>query len=85
MDFEKWVSGYKVRVFPWIDGETFYVNVQYFAPGQSIARPPVWEKMAYVTDNERGRRVIQNFLHSLVEHIARMDIVTGNRYILTFE
>ena len=42
MDFEKWVSGYKVRVFPWIDGETFYVNVQYFAPGQSIARPPVW-------------------------------------------
>lgn len=36
MDFEKWVSGYKVRVFPWIDGETFYVNVQYFASGQSI-------------------------------------------------
>ena len=41
MDFEKWIGSFKVRVFPWIDGKTFYVNVQCFTPGQSIERPPV--------------------------------------------
>lgn len=84
MDFEKWIGSFKVRVFPWIDGKTFYVNVQCFTPGQSIGRPPVWEKTVYITDNEQGREVIHDFLDSLVLHISRMDVVPDNRYVLTF-
>lgn len=84
MDFERWIGSCKVRVLPWIDGKTFYVNVQCFAPGQSISSPD-WEKTIYITDNEPGRKIIHDFLDSLVIHISRMDIVPGNRYVLTFE
>lgn len=83
MDFEKWVEGYKVRVSPWVDGKTFYINVQYYAPGSSLSQPPAMEKTAYLTDNENGRNMIQNFLSSLVLHIARMEIPDGHKIVLT--
>lgn len=83
MDFEKWVEGYKVRVFPWVDGKTFYINVQYYAPGSSLSQPPAMEKTVYLTDNENGRNMIQNFLSSLILHIARMEIPDGHKIILT--
>lgn len=85
MDFEKWIGGYKVRVFPWIDGKHIYVNVQYYAPGSSIKRPPAMDKTAYITDDEKGRNMIQNYLHTLVEYIARLDIGQGNTTYITIE
>ena len=48
MKFDGWIRSYRVTIFSWIDGETIYVNVQYYAPGQSIARPPVWDKTVYI-------------------------------------
>ncbi len=52
MELDRWIGSYKVRSFPWIDGKRIYFNVQYYAPGQSIEKPPVWDKTVYVTDNE---------------------------------
>lgn len=72
MELDKWIGPYKVRSFPWIDGKRIYFNVQYYAPGQSIAKPPVFDKTVYITDNAAGRRLVYNFTHSLVEHIASM-------------
>lgn len=83
MDFERWVDGYKVRVFPWIDGKTIYVNVQYYAPGSSLARPPAMDKSVYVTDNEGGRNMIYNYLSTLVSYIASTDIPEGHRLQIT--
>lgn len=74
MDIDKWIGSCKVRSFPWIDGKRIYFNVQYFKPGQSIEKPPVWDKTVYITDNTNGRRLITNFTHSLVEYIAKMQI-----------
>ncbi len=55
MEIDKWISGYKVRSFPWIDGKRIYFNVQYYAPGQSVEKPSVWDKTVYITDNNAGR------------------------------
>lgn len=83
MEIDRWVSGYKVRSFPWIDGKRIYINVQYYAPGQSIERPPVWDKSVYLTDNEEGQRIITDFLDSLVTHISQMKIPPHSEVTLT--
>lgn len=72
MDIDKWIGPYKVRSFPWIDGKRIYFNVQCYAPGQSVEKPPVWDKTVYITDNAEGRRLVCDFTHSLVELIASM-------------
>lgn len=85
MEIDKWVDGYKVRSFPWVDGETIYFNVQYFAPGQSLSQPPVFDKSVYVTDNTAGKRLVYEFTSSLAEHVARMEIPGENKVIITAE
>ena len=83
MEIDKWIAVYKVRAFPWIDGKRIYFNVQYYAPGQSIAKPPAWDKTVYITDNAAGQRLVNEFTHSLVEHVARMQIADGAEVTLT--
>ena len=72
MEINEWMGSYKIRSFPWIDGKRIYFNVQCYAPGQSVEKPPVWDKTVYITDNAEGRRLVCDFTHSLVEHIASM-------------
>ena len=83
MEIDDWIEGYKVRSFPWVDGKTIYFNVQYFAPGQSITQPPVFDKTVYITDNPAGQRMLRDFLHTLVEYISRMQIADGYKVVLT--
>jgi hypothetical protein len=72
VELDKWIGSYKVRSFPWIDGKRIYFNVQYYVPGQSMEKPPVWDKTVYITDNAAGRRLVYDLTHSLVEHITSM-------------
>lgn len=67
MRFEKWEGNCKVVAFPWIDGQNIYVNVQYFRAGQSVMQPPVWDKTAYIKDDEAGRRFVFEFTNTMVE------------------
>lgn len=83
MDIDKWISSYKVRSFPWVDGKRIYFNVQYYTPGQSVNAPPAWDKTVYITDNAAGRRLVNDFTHSLVEHIAKMQILDNTEVTLT--
>lgn len=83
MNIDGWVEGYKVRAFPWIDGKRIYFNVQYYRPGQSICKPPAFDKTVYITDNAAGRRIVNEFTHSLVEHVARMQIPNGAEVTIT--
>ena len=82
-ELDKWVNEYKVRAFPWIDGKKIYFNVQYFSPGQSIEKLPVWDKTVYITDNEAGRRLVFELTASLAEHIARINIGENTVVVLT--
>ena len=83
MEIDKWFGCYRVRSFPWIDGKSIYMNVQYFAPGQSIAQLPVWDKSVYITDNPTGQRIVCEFTDSLVNYVARMKIPEGAKVVLT--
>lgn len=74
MNIDKWIAGYKVRAFPWVDSRRIYFNVQYFEPGKSIERPPLWEKTVYIMDNEAGRRLVEKFTHTLTEYVAGIQI-----------
>lgn len=83
INIDKWIRGYNVRAFNWIDGKSIYFNVQYFAPGKSTEQHPIWDKTVYLTDNEAGQRLVKDYLDSLVEHIANMQIQNGNKVVLT--
>lgn len=77
MEFDKWVDGYKVRIFPWIDGKNIYVNVQYYAPGSSLSQPPAMDKSALVKDNASGRRLVYEFTATCAAYIASLLIPEG--------
>lgn len=83
MEIDNWISGYKVRAFTWVDGKHIYFNVQYYEAGQSICKPPIWDKTVYITDNEAGRNLVNNFIHSLVEYVAGMKIVDNAKVVIT--
>ena len=82
MYFEGFVEGYLVHVEKWFDG-TIYFNVRYFRPSQSINQPPVFDKSVYITDNAKGRYIVQNFKSTLAQKVANMDIKQGQRVVLT--
>lgn len=84
MEINTWINGCKVRGFDWIDGKRYYLNVQYFFPGSSIEKPPVWDKSIYITKNENGMDVVRNYLSSLVNYICGLDMEPGKEVTLTF-
>jgi len=83
INIDTWIAGYKVRAINWIDNKSIYFNVQYFMPGQSIGSIPTWDKTVYITDNEAGQNLVNNFTHSLVEHVAMMKIKDNTKVVLT--
>ena len=85
MEINTWINGCKVRGFDWIDGKRYYLNVQYFFPGSSIEKPPVWDKTIYITKDEKGMEVVRNYLSSLVNFICGLDMEPGREVTLTFE
>ena len=85
MDIDTWVNGYRVRSFPWVDGKSIYMSVSYYKPGQSLSLPPVWEKVAYITDNELGRHAVKDYLHTVVSFIAGLKIPPNGRAEITVE
>jgi len=74
VEINKWIGSYKVRALKWIDGKRIYFNVCYYRPGQSIEKPPAWDRTVYVTDNESGRRIVFDMTDSLVNFVANMQI-----------
>jgi len=64
-------------------------NVQYYRPGQSLNKPPVWDRTVYIENNDAGRRIIREFTDSLVTYISQMpdsrfDIGEGNKLVFKF-
>ena len=74
MEINGWIGAYRVRAFPWVDGKRIYFNVQEYAPGQSLERPPALDKTVYITDDKGGRRLVFGFTHSLAEYVLNMKI-----------
>lgn len=85
MNLDQWIGSYKVLAFPWVNPEQIYFNVQYYAPGQSIERPPAWDKTVYVTNDAAGQRLVCFFTDSFVEYVARLEIPDHAKVIITAE
>jgi hypothetical protein len=83
VELDKWIGLYKVRAFPWIDGKRICFNVQYYEPGQSVEKPPAWDKTVYVTDNDAGRKLVYNLTNTLVECVANMRLDENAEVTLT--
>lgn len=77
MEIDKWVDGYKVRIFPWIDGKNIYVNVRYYAPGASLSKSPLLDKSALIMDNVAGRKFAYNFTSTCIAYIASLPVPAG--------
>ena len=84
VNIDRWVDGCKVRVFNWVDGKNIYVNIQYFASGSPISRPPLVDRSVLITANENGFNMVENFLSTLVSNIMAMNIKSGLNVVLTF-
>ncbi|WP_018703572.1 hypothetical protein [Anaeromusa acidaminophila] len=74
MEVDKWVDGYKVRIFPWIDRKNIYVNIQYYAPGSSLSKPPLLDKSALIEDNPAGRHFAYELTSTCVAYIASLTV-----------
>ena len=83
MEIDTWISCYKVRAFPWIDGKTIYVNIQCFRPGQSVEQPPAWDKTIYLTDNANGKKILKEYLNSFVNYLATFPNTDDKKFVIT--
>lgn len=89
MIYDTWIAGCKVRCEPWIDQKTMIFNVQYYRPGQSLSKPPVWDRTVFIVDNDAGQRIVREFAHSLVTYIFQMpssqfDLGEGKKLLFDF-
>ena len=75
----KWVNGYKVTYYPWIDGKMIYFNVRYYKPGASLAQPPALDKTVYMVDNKETRDLIDNRLETLIQYIVSSGTAEKNK------
>lgn len=85
MELDKWVDGYKVRSFPYIDGKSIYVNVCLYAPGASLSQPPAMDKSALIADTAAGRRFVYDFTCTCVTYIAALPIPAGGMARISVE
>lgn len=76
-ELDIWIGSYKVRAFPWPDSNDIYVNVQYFAPGQSTAGAPAFDKSVFIKRSLNGERLVFDLTHTLVDFASRLQIKEG--------
>ena len=77
-ELDTWVGPYKVRAFPWPESNDIYVNVQYFAPGQSTARAPAFDKSVFIKRSPNGERLVFDF-------VSRLQIKEGSEVHIDVE
>ena len=82
MYFEGFVDGYLVHIEEWYDGK-IYFNVRYFKSGQSMSQPPIFDKSIYITNNDKGRFIVENYKSTLANYVARMDTKPGHTVVIT--
>lgn len=66
INIDTWEAGCKVRAFDWIDGKSIYLHIEYFAPGQSLSKPPAREKSVLLGKSEETEYRLKNYLNSIV-------------------
>lgn len=79
---QRWIREYEIISCETPDKGTFLHVIRHI-PGKSIYIID-WEKTVYITNNENGKRIMRNFIDSLIRYIACLDIPCGGYAVLTF-
>lgn len=74
---DKWIGGHKVYGYKWIDGKTYYVNVQSFLPGAKVDAP-YSDRSAWIVMNDKFYESFDENLGAIIEYVARKGIVSGS-------
>ena len=68
-EIDKWIAGYKVRGFEWIDNKNYYLHIEQYSPGASLSRSPVMERSVLIPLDEWES--MKQFIHSIVTGVMR--------------
>lgn len=68
-EIDKWIAGYKVRGFEWIDHKNYYLNIEQYAPSASLSRPPMRERSVLIPLDEWENA--RQFIDSIVTGVMR--------------
>ena len=69
MEIDRWEVGCYVRGFDWIDGENYYLHMEYYSPGSSLSRPPEKERSILIPKTPENEYKIRNYLNSIVTNV----------------
>lgn len=71
MEIDKWIAGYKVRAFNWIDGKNIYLNIKYYKSGSSLSQLPEVDKSFLIPKEnaETVRERLESVVISLMERV----------------
>lgn len=70
---EKWLENAKIEIFESPDSEWLHVTISQYSGGQSIERPPLWERTVYIKKNTEGRDFVFEYTDSLLHYVASCD------------
>ena len=82
MDIDTWVGNCKVRVME-LDDSSYFLHLQYYNSGQSLVKPPSWERTYFIKKTENAEWFIKNRLNSIVSHLELNGRIP-NRSVLSF-
>ena len=63
---DEWIDGYRVTAFPFKD--KIFTNIEYFKPGSSLSRPPVWEFTLYLSQD--AEPTLRNYPTSVIRNLV---------------
>ena len=79
MNIDRWVEGYKVLAFNWIDGKNIYLHIEYYRPGTSLSKPPAVEKSFLIPLEYES--TVANFISSVVLNLMQNPSFCKNNQI----
>lgn len=68
MNIERWINRYKVTAIDWYDGENIYFEIEYYRPGQSLGKSPIWSKSFLIPNCEEQK--IHDHFDSVAVNLA---------------
>ena len=80
ININTWISGMKVRVFPWVDRKNIYMHIEYYRPGSSVHHP-AWEKSVLINPTDKAYDALENRLNTFVNAVATLKNTSLNMVI----
>lgn len=71
INIDKWVSGMRIVVFPWVNRKNLYMHIEYYKGG-ARKNAPTWEKSVLINPTEKAYDALENRLETFANAISAM-------------